>query len=482
MALLVGRWLADSSFTVEDVHASGLRGAGVLLEVFPDTTFSHSDDTRIAFPGKAEGRYSLNGDTLIVFPAAAAPDTFLVKLRFLGNYLELDHPADQRFTFFHKVRSQDSVIRPETLKDSLWRLQGRRAGPGKFAAEPLVRNFSYLRFSGDTMWSDTRLDGIVRLDSGKLEKSGSAWTWKAAGGTRQFIADLVAADSLRLWPLTGGRPDSGYSLYLKTFAFHRYDLDMRPLIGHLRADSIRYPQSVIENHYGRFYDWTLTEDHKLALETNMPGVPDFRSWSLDSGFLSLAAPGLPATRFRVDTSGGKVKLTADSSRAFGKSVAIFQTRVDPEAFRANPLERFQEASYFQIIVSGDTSLRFFNANHLNGQFEIAEVSDTSTFWTSIVLNKGLETYQSSQAGFFFAFQGRNAGLGRYTCVSAPDKGLAIRLTGAADLLMAQGSIQGSCRVRSADSAPADSTLILEGNFRLKRKTISGFSSPLWRLQ
>ncbi|MDB5051135.1 MAG: hypothetical protein JWO30_4206 [Fibrobacteres bacterium] len=482
MEALVGRWTADSTFTVDDTHASRLKDQGVLLEIFADTSYSQLDTTHLAFQGKSDGEYYLSGDTLIVFPTAAAPDTFLVKLRFLGNYLELDHPADQRFTFFHKVKAQDSATQREMLKDSLWRMQGRRPDPGIFQAEPLDRNFSYLRFSGDSMWADTRLNGIIRLDSGLLEKSGFTWTWKAAGGTRLFIADLVKEDSLRMWPLTDGRPDSGYALYIRTSAHHRNDLDMRPLLGHLRSDSMVYASGTMENHYGRFYDWILGEDHKVGIETNMKTAPLFETWSLDSGFLSLAAPGIPATRFRVDTSGGALKLSADSGKAFGKSLSIYQTRVDPERFRNKPFERFQQASYFQLVVAGDTSDYFFNVNGINDGFEIADVDEDTTLWTSLILNKAQETFQSSQAGFFFALQGRTRTLGGFTCKSAPDKDLVIRLTGAADPLMAQGLVQGACRILSADSTIADSSLTLEGSFRLKRKITGIRASPLWKLQ
>ncbi len=481
MAALVGRWKADSTFSVDDTRATGLGNQDILMEVFADTTYSQRDSSGLAFKGRSDGVYHLSADTLIVFPAAAQPDTFMVKLRFLGNYLELDHPADQRFLFFHKIKPPDSATQQVMLKDSLWRLEGRRVDPGIFQAEPQVRNFSYLRFSGDSMRSDTRVNGIPGADSGRLEKIGSNWTWKAAGGTRSFIADLVGEDSLRMWPLAQGRPDSGYRLYVRTGRLHGFDVDVRPLLGHMRSDSLVTRDGTLEYHYGRYYDWTFGEDHRVSVETNMTGVPLFQTWSLDSGFVFLQAPGAGAARFRLDTSGHAVTLTADSGQIFGEKSAFHQTKVDASLFRDKPLERFQSQSYFQAVVSGDTGDYFFHANSNGDRFEIASQDSGAADWVSLIVNKAQETLQSSQPGFLFALQGRNPRLGRFTCKSSPAIDMVIRLTGSADPLMAQGLVQGGCVIRSADSAFTDSTLDLEGIFRLKRKTTGNFASPLWSL-
>jgi hypothetical protein len=480
MAALMGRWVADSTYTVDDTRSTSLKAASASLELLTDTTFSQADSSHLAFPASGEGAFSLKGDTLILHPSPSAADTFIARLRFVGNYLELVRTADQRFTFFHKIKPADSAAWESALhRDSLWALSARRSGPGGYRVEPLVRDFSYLSIAKDSMWSDVRRDGIIRLDSGALDRNGSAWTWKASGGERKYAAELIGKDSLRLWPLADGRPDSGYVLYARTPRLRDFDVDMRPLLGHLRSDSLLYQFNRIVNHYGRYYDLILNEDHKASVETNMPGLPDFRSWTLDSGYLSLESPGPITTRFRVSASGASIKLSADSGKAFGASVALYQTRVDPEKFKNAPLERFQDASYFQLRIAGDTTYYFFDENNADGKFEIAAKTDSATLWASLVAVKGQETSQSSQAGFFFAFQGKRSGLGRFTCRSDSTIGLVIRQTNASDPSQAQGLVQGACLIASADSSVADPALDIEGSFRLNRKSAGALVSPLW---
>lgn len=481
---MIGRWVADSTYNSEDTRAVGLSGFGVMLEILSDTTFSQLDTTGHAFPlRKAEGVYYLNGDTLIVFPLAADPDTFTVRLRFLGNYLELARAADQRYTFFHKIKARDSILTDSLLGDSLWRMLGRRLDPGIVFPEANVVNFSYLRFSGDSIYSDVRVNGVVRLDSGKVVKRDSLWTWQAAGGERRFIADLVKADTLRLWPLTEGRPDSGYSSYKRVFAHHHYDIDMRRLLGHLRCDSLTFSNPFIQPqdyHYGRYYDWILGEDHKATVATNMPDVPMWSSWTLDSGYLALTAPGKGKLRMRVDTSFGRVKLTPDSSAMFPAQSFINQTLVNGSRFAANPLERFSQASFMHIVLAGDTTAYYFDANNQKERFETS--TGASAMWSVFMLGKTQETFQSSQPDFFLAFEARTPRLGKFQCRSRPYKDLVIRQTVSSDPLMASGLIQGACEIQRADSVFTDSTMDLTGSFRIKRKFSGSFRSPIWGLQ
>jgi hypothetical protein len=484
MEALVGRWKADSTYTVDDTRALVIKQEPVWLEIFADTSYSRSDTSRLAFDGSSDGACYRSGDTLITFPtnSSSSPDTFLVRLSFLGNYLQLHHLADQRFTFFHKIKPRDSAAQSALLRDSLWRMQGRRLEPGLFKAETYKEDFAYLRFSGDSMYADVRRNGVARFDSGILARSGSKWTWKAASGDREFLADLVKDDSLRLWPLTGGRPDSGYIVYVRASRRHPLDVDMRPLLGHMRCDSIFYPLVHVENHYGRYYDWTLTEDHKVAVETNMPDVPRFASWTLDSGTVAMDGPGIDRVRFTVASGEGPGVLMAQGDNFFGNGTRIFQTKVDPARFAADPLERFETASYLRLVVAGDTLDYFFNGNNLNERFDIARIVSDSVYWSAITLSKDRETFQSSQPGFFFAFQARNAALGRYACRSRPEKDLVIRQAASGNPLMAQGQVQGACQVLNAETPTADTVLTVEGSFRLKRRSYGSLASHAWTYQ
>lgn len=482
MSALIGRWKADSTYTVFDSQAEQLAGASVWMEIFADTSFSQTDTTKVAFNGKSDGSYYLSGDTLITVPSSAPPDTFMVRLSFAGNYLQLTRPSDQRLTFFHKIKPRDSATQIALLKDSTWMMEGRRLGPGIFQREPQVKDFSYLRFSGDSMFSDVRINGVVRTDSGPLTKHGSAWTWKATQGERGFLADLVEDDSLRMWPLTEGRADSGYRLYSRNPGTHFRDVDMRKLLGHMRCDSLHLAGGIVENHFGRFYDWTFSEDHKVAVETNMDDMARFTAWSLDSGFLVLDAPGIPGTRLRVAADGGSAVLTGTGTGAFRNGENIFQTRVDASRFAEHPLERFDRASYLQLVIAGDTADYFHNVNYSKESFEIArKISESLYYWASIVLIKNQETFQSGQPGFYFAFEGRTAALGAFQCRSRPNRDLVIRSTLPGDPLLAEGQIQGACQILKADSAFADSTLNLEGSFRLRRKSVGSMYSTAWGL-
>lgn len=482
MELIIGRWVGDSTYDSEDIHAISLGSYGVMLEILADTSFTQVDTAGRAFPQrKAEGVYYLHGDTLIVFPLAASPDTFTVRLRFMGNYLELMRASDQRYTFFHKIKTRDSILTDSLLEDSLWRMTGHRLDPGITFNEASTRDFSYLRFSGDSIYSDTRINGVIREDSGKVIKKDSLWTWKAAGGERAFLADLVQVDTLRLWPLTEGRPDSGYYIYKRNFRHQEYDIDMRRLIGRLRSDSLSFTNPftpIFDYHLGRYYDWILGEDHKVTVESNMVGLPMWTSWTLDSGYLALSAPGKGPLRMKVDTAKGRVKLTPDSSALFPIGAFIHQTLVDGTRFAAQPLERFPQASYLQIVISGDTTAYYFNGNNSKERFEI---STGAGKWAVFLLGKTQETFQSSQPDFYLAYEARTQRLGNFTCRSRPYKDLVIRQTVSADPLMATGLIQGACEVQRADSAFSDSTVEMTGAFRIKRKFSGTNQATIWSL-
>jgi hypothetical protein len=480
MELMVGRWVGDSTYTADDTRATNLGGSPVLLDILPDTSYAQSDSLRAAFPGaRAEGLFYLHVDTLILFPQSAGPDTFIVRLRFLGNYLELVRASEQRFTFFHKLKPPGDHALDSLLADSLWALRGHRVAPGIYRSEALTRDFAYLAFRGDSMFSDLRRNGVVRTDSGPLARDGRQWTWKAAGGTRVFAADMPSPDSLRLWPLTAGIPDSGYYDYVRRPARDARDVDMRPLLGHLRGDSLRQPFSALDYHYGRYYDWILGEDHSVRVETNIPGLPAWSAWTLDSGFVSLSETGKPGQRMRVDTAGGRVRLSMDTGAYFPPRTTYVATQVAGD-FADKPLDRFDDASYLELKAGNGSRSYFFSESYAKDRFEIYAGETAGAPWAGFVLPKSLETFQSGQDGFYLAFTDSTRSLGRFTCRSRPYRNLAIRQTGS-DPRFAAGFIQGTCEIQKADSAFADSALAIEGTFKLFRVDRGGFRNPGWSL-
>lgn len=481
MELLIGRWAGDSTYTADDTRATGLGPANpVLLEILSDTSYAQSDTGKIAFPvPRSEGIFYLHVDTLILFPMAAPPDTFVVHLRFLGNYLEIFRVSEQRFTFFHKLKPPGPHELDSLLADSLWAMRGHRAAPGIYRKEALVRDFAYLRFRGDSMFSDRRVNGVVRMDSGPLARDGRHWTWKAADGDKEFFADFPSPDSVRLWPLTEGRPDSGFYDYVRKSRHDPFDVDMRPLLGHLRGDSLRAGAGPVEYHYGRYYDWILGEDHRAKVETNIAGVPEWSGWTLDSGFLALATAGHSAQRMRVDTAGGRVHLTFDTGTYF-PAQSVYAATLVPGDFAGDPLARFDRASYLELKAGGDSLYYFFSESNEKDRFEIFSGASDASLWAGFALPKAQETFQSGMDGFYLAFNDSTRALGRFTCRSRPDRNLAIRQTGV-DPLFASGFIQGTCVIQKADSAFSDSSLVIEGTFKLLRVDRGGFRNPGWTL-
>jgi hypothetical protein len=480
MDLLVGRWIGDSTYTADDTRATRLGQARVQLEILPDTSYAQTDTGKSAFPSPgAQGLFYLHVDTLILFPLSAAPDTFIVHLRFLGNYLEMVRVSEQRFTFFHKLKPRGGQEMDSLLADSLWSLRGERIAPGIYHSEPLTRDFAYLRFRGDSMFSDRRVNGVIRTDSGPLERDGSRWTWKAAGGEREFLAEMPSPDTLRLWPSTGGRTDSGWSDWVRAGSRHPRDIDMRRAIGYLRGDSLKDDARALEYHYGRYYDWILGEDHSVRVETNMAGVPEWTTWTLDSGFLSLAETGRPAQRMRVDTTGGRLRFRIDTG-AYFPARTVYSASLVAGDFAARPLDRFEKASYLLLKTGGDSLFYFFGASNQGNRFEIYAGPTAASLWAGFVLPKAQETFQSGQEGFYLAFRDSTRALGRFTCRSRAGRELAIRQTGT-DPLFAAGFIQGACEIQTADSAFADSALAIEGRFKILRAERGGFTNPGWSL-
>jgi hypothetical protein len=242
------------------------------------------------------------------------------------------------------------------------------------------------------------------------------------------------------------------------------------------------PRQVLDYHYGRFYDWVLGEDHKVTVQSNMAGVPRWTAWTLDSGYLSLSAPGAAPQRMAVDTLGGIVSLVPDSSAFFQPGTRLAMTRIPDRDYAAQPLDRFEHASWLKLNVGSDTAYYFFTESNFSDRFEIyAGPSSDSDRWVGFVLPRNLETYQSGQPGFFLAFQDSTKTLGRFTCRSRPTRDLVIRQTVSPDPQMATGLIQGACEIQSADSAFADSNLVFEGAFKMRRRYIGGFANPGWSL-
>ena len=491
LAGLEGRWIADSTFSVEDVKSTGLGSKGFQFEIFSDSSVYAVDSLKLVFPGRVSGRVRLSGDTLFIVPSstskrlngAANPDTFLVNLRFLGNRLELDHPVDQRFSFFHKMKWIDSTVRDSLLKDSLWMRVNHWVNPDSSFLEPLVKNFQYLRFPNGKMLRDQHVDGIFLKDTGSLFKLGSRWTWTTNEGDQNYQVNMINNDSLRIWHLNGDRSDSGFELYKRVSRFHPLDLDISSLLGHMRTDSIRSFGSMQINHFGNVYDLEFNIDHSVQTETNMTSFPKFLFWTLDTGKILLRGEGEISAVFRIDTTLPKiVKLSTDLGRYFSSATDLFQTKVDASRYPGHPLERFDAASFVHIRLGSDTLRFYFLSNFVKGsfnQYEIQRRENLDTNWVTFKLLSGQETFTSSQPGFRFMMEGKNSKLGGFTCRSDSLIALVIRVSRNSDPTLSQGLIQGQCKLISTSIPSTDTLLDLQGEFRFKLKKASDLQSPLW---
>lgn len=483
--LLEGRWMGDSTYTIFDIRATSLAGS-LVMDFFPDSTVWAFDTTRVIFPGRISARGFLLDESLRLDPAplAGARDTFSVKMRFLGNWLELDRQKDQRFIHLHKLKPFDSLTQAALLDSGLWLRMRHRISHDTTSIEALRADFDYLRFSGDSLHRDSRRNGISRKAAGPLRKDGRRWAWTPTTGTRTLHLDLYHPDSLRLWPFDSGRPDSGYYLFTRVTAEHRNDLNMTSYLGELRTDTLKTASTTFENHFGRYYDLVLGEDYGVTPLTNMPDMPRFTRWSMDSGFLWMEGAGTARTRFAVQkTSSTGLKLVSDSGHGFPVPTTLIQTLVDSARVAANPLERFEQAGYMHIQIGSDTLAYYFLSNSGGTspeEHEIARIADGDTLWAAWRINPTLETFGSGQSGFFFAFSGVTADLGRFTCRSAPVLDLALRTTASADPSLAKGLVQGKCRIIESRKPAADSVLAITGQFQSKRRN-SRPSSPLWSL-
>ncbi|HLP40225.1 MAG TPA: hypothetical protein VK465_01850, partial [Fibrobacteria bacterium] len=284
-----------------------------------------------------------------------------------------------------------------------------------------------------------------------------------------------------------------FSLYVREKGPHRFDLDMTRYAGHLRMDTLTEAGVGLEAHYGRFFDLVLGRDHAVSTLTNMPDMPRFRSWGVDTGRLLLETPDGARHPFRVDTlPDSTLRITSSSAGAFPRPVSLVLSKVDGSVFASRPLARFQNASYMRLLVRADSGAPadtldyFWNAASRRAtpeDHEIARIetvgSTQDTLWAAWRVDPAQDPFGSSRPGFFFAFSGRSAALGRFTCRGRQDVDLVLRLR-AADAAWVEGLVQGGCRITTSEKAPADSVLLLDGEFKSRRRN-APLAAPHWKL-
>jgi hypothetical protein len=486
---MVGRWVADSTYTLQDARAMPLGTQDVELDFHPDSTFFMLDTSAKVFPPPVYGSFKLIGDSISLRPDSASAYPAKATLRFLGNYLEIYLPQKQRIVAFHKSKAPDSLNVAAWLDSLRWMAVQRRDSSGPQVQEPLRSRFEYLIFSGDSLIHENNQDGIYARDSGTYTLAaltiGTQVTEQKSGGIRSWLLQWVGNDSLRFWPLGNGKPDSGFVLYARTRGKHPFDLDCSFLPGYWRGDSLLQNGLWRELDYGYFFDLGFDSAHHISVTTNTADLPRFESWDIDSGRLLFRDPS--ETRSLVLNTAGNAHFGVGSVTTVPEDFRLRFTLADSSQIRANPISRFSRAPYARVAVGSDTLNYFWYSNYTRisapaDLFELFGVFGADTLSLIAQLPEGNQTYSSSLAAFDFGFAGETLSLGRFTCFSAPSVPFALRLLSNVDPTVVPGTFQGACKVSSAEKPAglsADSTLEISGDFRFRFISSGTLKSPLW---
>jgi len=486
-SLLSGHWVGDSTYTLRDTKALSLGDRPLNLWLFRDGRFRITDSTQAAFPKLWRGTYSRANDSLFLQPDAGSSGEsrlFIVKLTFLGNYLGLYQPAELRYTHWH-LRSQ---LKPDTLlpflERGIWTCVLRRDAADSQTPETLRSRFEYLYFNPEGYRREWWNRGIKREETGPLSREGDT-LWLGGGENQGYVWELLAPDTLRLWPLSNARLDSGFSLYHRMDSLPRYHLDLNGLPGYWRGDSARDSLGLQAMNYERFIDLRFGKEGTLTAFRQGSRVPAFTSWDIDSGRVLLQGSGQPAYRMapKITTQGGDTLLTlfADPSRENPNPLKLYGTRRDGETLAVNPIARFPSQNHASLRIGSDTLLFLSHAAWMNGkpeQAEFAAIPSPDTAWLILTL-PAQASFSSDETGFRLKIQARTDDLGRFTCQAAADLALTLRRDPSSTDTLAIGSLQGHCRLVGAEKPPADSTLNLEGEYLIRRHA-GALQSPLWK--
>ncbi len=487
---LSGRWVADSTYTLSDTRATQLGDGNVVLEFRPDSTFWAQDSGGSIFPAPRFGAFHLLGDSLLLHPDSGSAYAAQATLRFLGNYLELYLPQQQRYVEFHKLKPPDTLALSAWLENRLWLVVAREAGSGGVQPESLRTDFDYAVFHGDSLRWLYDHHGLPHSDSElfTVDSNVFGYTLQSAASGSSWLLQWVQADTLRLWPLHSGQPDSGF-LQCAAYAHpHPFDLNCAFLTRYWRGDSLYRDGGWQAFQYGYYYDLGWDTAHRVAATTNTTDLPRFRAWDIDSGRL-LLSDSVSTQAFVLDSS--------DTSHFYIHSVTTPSdlelrrygfTAVDSAQVNADPIFRFTTAPYARVALGGDTLAYYWFDDYARtdlpaSRFEVFGIFARDTLSLIAQWPEGPQTFSSALAGFRFAFAGRNDTLGRFICQADSSAPFALRLLTSTETRLVPGNFQGSCKVTQAERAagvPADSLLPVSGDFRFVVSSPEPLQSPLWQ--
>jgi hypothetical protein len=486
-SLLMGQWMADSTYTLRDGKATVVQPGNLNLWIFRDLRYRAEDIGQIVFPSVALGRITRNQDSLLLQPDAISanlPNTFLATASFRGNYLDLYRPADLRHTFYHRILQLSTDTLAARIKSGLWMRVGSRDAQDLRQVETSTSHFEYIFFKDSTFQREYWKRGLTTPETGEYSLIRDTLTLNGAV-TKTYLLDWLRRDSLRLWPLGKNGLDSGFLVYKQRDSLSPWHQDLSYVPGYWRGDSIEDSSGWILPDYEKYYDLEFFPDGRIANPSKALALPSFTHWDLDSGFVTLDAQD--GRQFKVRStsqilnSDTLLTLRGRASTLQTRDLVVHLTRRDGSNFTQSPFARFPDHNHVVLIVASDT-LRYLNYSAWSEgrpeKMEFRSIQAQETTWVAMTLPTEA-SFTSSQSLFQFHMEGVTATLGRFKCSARSDLPLTLRVNSQLGALAQAGTIQGVCRIDTAARNSSDTLLSLQGSYRINRSGNHNLISPLW---
>ena len=489
-AVLLGEWLGDSTYTLKDSEAQKLgEKNGVTMEFYPDGVARIEDSLHRVFTQSDHSLSELKGDTLWLTSKSSTPTIkkYLLKFSFLGNYLEVFDPIAIRYTYFHKYKTPELATWKNLLPDTLWELKGYRSAGDTLKPETFQNAFAYLQFTSDTLSWENTMRGLSKINKGRWSFKGDTLNWTF--GSNRFLMQCLRPDSLRLWPIHGGKLDTGFYAFRKVSKKQMNYRDMNTLPGYWRMDSIVLGNNLLYGHYGQYCDFSFNTEHHVSLLTNMQArLPHYQDWDSDSGFFWLLAKdttinssatfSLKQETYTVNDS--VLKFSMNSINGYPQ-IVFYCTHADSSLIAKDPLNRFNTSPFVQMYAGQDTFSFYFNpVRHVDTleHYEIAQWG-TDTTWIISNIKTNQENFNSGQSGFKLMFNAKEKDGKKVRWQNLSNQDLVIRITNNPQSTILNGLIQGFMQEHWLDSSHADTLRTVTGVFRFVRKKSAELTSPLW---
>jgi hypothetical protein len=486
-SLLVGQWMADSSYTLRDDQATVVIPGNLNLWIFRDLRYRAEDSRQIVFSSIALGRVTRHQDSLYFQPDAipiSLPSTFLAKATFRGNYLDLYRPSDLRHTFYHRIIQLNTDTLAARIKSGLWMRVGSRDSRDLRQVETSTSHFEYFFFKDSKFQHEYWQRGLMTPDTGEYSLLKDTLTLKGAI-PKTYLLDWVRRDSILFWPIGEKGLDSGFLVYKQRDSLPPWHQDLSYVPGYWRGDSIEDSSGWILPDYEKYVDLEFFPDGRIVNPSRALALPFFTRWDIDSGIMTLDAQDGRQFRMRstsqILNSDTLLTLRGRASVLQNRDLILHLTRRNGSSFTQSPLSRFPDHNHVVLIVASDT-LRYLNYSAWSEgspeKMEFRSIQAQETTWVAMTVPSEA-SFTSSQNLFQFHMEGVTATLGRFKCSARPDLPLTLRLKSELGALAQAGTIQGVCRMDTVPRNSSDTLLSLQGSYRINRNGNRNLISPLW---